>query len=170
MSDEQNGNGRERPEKKQLAFCREYVKDFNGTQAAKRAGYGNNDDSLAVIACRLLRIVKIKDEIAELLRLKCMSTDEALMRLAEQARGAHSRYIKPDGTVDFAKLVQGDCAHLVKKLKYKGGELVDIEFYDSQVALEKILRAGGAYKDKGDTVPVSVTFDVHYVNPPPNEN
>lgn len=148
---------RVRPDRKQLAFCREYVKDFNGTQAAKRAGYGNNNDSLAVIACRLLRIVKIKEEIAELLRLKCMSTNEALMRLAEQARGAHSRYLGPDGKVDFEKLVRNDCAHLVKKLKYKDGQLVDIEFYDAQAALEKILRAGGAYKDKGDATVINLT-------------
>ena len=30
---------------KQRAFCIEYPKDFNGTQAAIRAGYSDNPDS-----------------------------------------------------------------------------------------------------------------------------
>lgn len=158
MNEEQKT--RERPEKKQLAFCREYVKDFNGAQSAKRAGYIGHGDTLAVTASRLLRSDKVKNEIADLLQSKCMQVDEALMRLAEQARGIQSRYIGPDGKLDIAGLVRDDCAHLIKKLKYKDEQLADIEFYDAQVALEKILKAGGAYQGKGEAPLISVAFDL----------
>ena len=160
MSDEQNGNGRIRPEKKQLAFCQEYVKDFNGAAAAKRAGYTGDVYSRSATACRLLKIDKVKGEIAAILESRCMSVEEALARLAEQGRGAHSQYIRKDGTVNFKKLIKDKKSHLVKKLKYKGGALVDIEFYDSQAALNLILRAQGAYQDKIDLTSggESITF------------
>jgi len=160
--DEQNDGNRQRPEKKQLAFCQEYVKDFNGTRAADRAGYTGDDATLAATASRLLKSDKVAAEIAAILQVRCMTVDEALMRLAEQGRGAHSKYIKEDGTIDTENLVKDDNAHLIKKLKYKDGELVDIEFYDSQSALNLILRAQGAYQDNvdvtsgGDTIHVAI--------------
>jgi hypothetical protein len=162
MSEEQNGNGEQRPRRKQLAFCQEYVKDFNGAAAAKRAGYTGDVYSRSATACRLLKIDKVKSEIATILQSRCMSVDEALARLAEQARGAHSKYIRKDGTVNFEKLVKDKKAHLVKKLKYNkiSGTLADIEFYDSQTAINLILRAQGAYQDKMDITSAgeSITF------------
>jgi phage terminase small subunit len=50
---------------KQAAFCREYVKDCNGKQAAIRAGYAaKNADQTA---SKLLRISKVKEEVSRLL-------------------------------------------------------------------------------------------------------
>ena len=49
---------------KQKQFCREYIKDFNGTQAGIRAGYS---EKTAYAQCsRLLRKVKVQEYIAEL--------------------------------------------------------------------------------------------------------
>lgn len=45
-------------------FVEEYVKDRNGTQAAVRAGYTQNQDSARVIACRLLADVNIQALVA----------------------------------------------------------------------------------------------------------
>ncbi|MDR1240018.1 MAG: terminase small subunit [Treponema sp.] len=50
---------------KQAAFCREYVKDCNGAQAAIRAGYAPKNAE--VTAAKLLRLVKVRDEISALL-------------------------------------------------------------------------------------------------------
>jgi phage terminase small subunit len=50
---------------KQAAFCREYVRDCNGKQAAIRAGYAPK--TAEVRAVQLLRILKVKDEISRLL-------------------------------------------------------------------------------------------------------
>lgn len=48
---------------KQIAFCREYVVDYNATKAAIRAGYRAR--SATAMASRLLTLDNIKAEIAE---------------------------------------------------------------------------------------------------------
>lgn len=134
----------------QSAFCLEYVKDFNGTRAAERAGYTGKDNSLAATSSRLLRTDKVKARVEALVKEKCMGVDEALARLAEQARAEQMLYLGGDGAVDLEGLIAGGKAHLVKGTKWdKDGNLI-IEFADTQAALDKILRAGGAYKDNLD--------------------
>ena len=49
---------------KQKAFCREYIKDWNGKEVAIRAGY--NPNSAKVTACRMLTQPNCKAEIARL--------------------------------------------------------------------------------------------------------
>lgn len=49
---------------RQYLFCLEYIKDYNGTQAAIRAGYAKNGAD--VHASRLLDDSRIQHEIAEL--------------------------------------------------------------------------------------------------------
>lgn len=56
---------------KQAAFCLEYMKDFNGAQAAIRAGYSKKTAESQ--ASRLLSKVKVQQKISEL-------TEEALKR------------------------------------------------------------------------------------------
>lgn len=48
----------------QKLFCKEYVKDFNATQAATRAGYSEN--TAHAQGCRLLKHVKAAEYIEEL--------------------------------------------------------------------------------------------------------
>jgi len=50
---------------KRLAFCREYVADSNGTQAAIRAGYSEN--TAQEQASQLLSILMVQQEIARLM-------------------------------------------------------------------------------------------------------
>lgn len=52
---------------KQLAFCREYVIDSNGKQAAIRAGY--KPDNAEVQASQHLTKLKVKEEISRLLAI-----------------------------------------------------------------------------------------------------
>jgi phage terminase small subunit len=49
---------------KQKRFCEEYVKDWNGTRAAKAAGY--SEKTAMEQASRLLSNVKVKDYIEEI--------------------------------------------------------------------------------------------------------
>ncbi|MEF9946825.1 MAG: terminase small subunit [Comamonas sp.] len=63
---------REQPDERWQAFAREYVKDFNGTQAAIRAGYAER--SAAMQASRLLT----KDKVQEFVR-------QANARIVERA-------------------------------------------------------------------------------------
>lgn len=62
VDEEQTAPAREQPlSNKQSAFVREYVKDFNATQAAIRAGY--SEHTADVQGSRLLTNVKIQREI-----------------------------------------------------------------------------------------------------------
>lgn len=74
---------------KQFKFCMEYCKDFNGTQAAIRAGYSK--DSAMEQASRLLRNVKVSAQLDLLLnRVKkntIMDIQEIQERLTAIARG-----------------------------------------------------------------------------------
>ncbi len=51
---------------KQKAFCREYILDFNATQAAIRAGYSKREGSSRRMASKLLTKIDIKAYIDEL--------------------------------------------------------------------------------------------------------
>lgn len=63
---------------KRAAFVREYVKDFNATAAALRAGYSARTAKSQ--GARLLTFVDIQSEIA---RLQHAATTDAVMTLAE---------------------------------------------------------------------------------------
>jgi len=62
----------------QQAFAREYLVDYNGTQAARRAGYGRKGARVA--ASKNLKIPKVR---AELARLAAPITDRTLRQAAD---------------------------------------------------------------------------------------
>jgi hypothetical protein len=78
-----------------------------------------------------------------------MSADEVLLRLAEQARGEHGKYLRPDGAVDFNAVIADGKGHLIKGIKETKYGL-DIEFYDAQTALVHIGKYHGLFTDKLD--------------------
>ena len=77
---------------KQQRFTEEYVVDFNGTQAAIRAGYAEN--SAHVAASRLLSNDKVQQVVRELARETAesvhISAEAVLERLWEEAHHAKS--------------------------------------------------------------------------------
>lgn len=74
---------------KQKAFCREFIKDSNGTQAAIRAGYSAKTAS--VKASTLLSIVKVQAEIKRLLApVEEAAALDATRLCKEISRLAHS--------------------------------------------------------------------------------
>lgn len=141
---------------KQKAFIEEYLKDYNATRAAERAGYGGDDSTLAAIGSENLRKPKIASRIRHRLRESAMTADEVQMRLAEQARGTYASYITPEGGVDVAQMVEDGKVHLIKRMRdTKYG--MDIEFYDSQKALQLIGRAHGMFKDRVNAYDIDVS-------------
>ena len=70
---------------KHQQFISEYLKDFNGTQAAIRCGYKPN--SARVRACIMLAKDNIKAEIQAQIAERTMSAEEVLTRIADIARG-----------------------------------------------------------------------------------
>jgi len=85
----------------QEAFCREYLIDFNGTQAAIRAGY--SEATAAQQASRLLRNVKVAARLVELReaqfkRLEIQS-DDILKALHELATSDIGDLFTPMGSL-----------------------------------------------------------------------
>jgi phage terminase small subunit len=91
---------------KENAFCQEYIIDFNGTQAAIRAGYSEN--SARQIAAQLLSKLNIQSEINELLNKRKERVEVKQDRVIyEQARIAFSDirdYLDDSGTIDLSKI------------------------------------------------------------------
>lgn len=134
---------------KQTVFVEEYLRCWNSSEAARRAGYNGKAN---VIGPRLLADVSIKAQIDERIAELKMSTDEVLIRLAEQARGSLGEFTDVklmDDLKDHPK------AHLIKHLttdvyEDKGGKLhykTRFELYDAQAALVHIGKAHGLFKE-----------------------
>ena len=130
---------------KRRAFIGEYLRTFNATAAAIAAGY--SEKTAYSIGWEILRIPEVVAEIDRRLLERTMSANEALARLTEQGRGAHTEFVGADGRVDIAGLKAAGLGHLIKGTKETQYGLV-IEFYDAQAAIDKILRAHGAYVDR----------------------
>jgi len=129
---------------KQRVFVEEYLRCWNASEAARRAGYKGNVD---VAASRLLVNASIQALIKARLAEKTMSADAALARLTEQARAAYADYLKDNGEVDLQRMLADGKGHLIKGYKWFKGELT-VEFYDAQAALGQIARAHGLFVDK----------------------
>ncbi len=137
--------------KKQRAFVEHYLQCWNASEAARRAGY--SERTAGSIGHENLKKPEIEAAIQARLAELQMSTDEVLLRLAEQARGEIANYIEVrDGRpgVDFEAMQRDHKLHLIKKLKYDKDGNPEIEFYDAQTALVQIGRAHGLFKDQTD--------------------
>lgn len=71
--------------RKELAFCEEYVKDYNGTKAAIRAGY--KESNAASQASRLLKkpeiLEQIKNNQKDLVKKSCLSEEKIIKKLED---------------------------------------------------------------------------------------
>lgn len=143
---------------RQRIFIDEYLKCFNASEAARRAGYQEN--TVRVVGPRLLLNVAIKEQIDQRIRESHMGADEALKLLAAQARGDIGDMIDDNGLVDIRAARAKGLTRLIKKIKQKtithigtGDEgdtethEIEFEMYDAQSAIDKVLRVAGKYKD-----------------------
>jgi phage terminase small subunit len=62
---------------KQELFCREYLKDFNATQAAIRAGY--SEDTASQQGSRLLNNVKVSERLEKLSKALLEQIDDDIL-------------------------------------------------------------------------------------------
>jgi hypothetical protein len=134
---------------KQQAFVNEYLKCWNATEAARRAGYKNPNKRGPE------NVVKsgIAEEIATRKAALIMSADEVLTRLTDMGRGS---------LADFADVKTGadlkahPLAHLVHKLETRGRKTKDgdiftwvkIELHNSQHALVTLAKINGILSDQ----------------------
>lgn len=141
-------NQGQRLSNKQRVFVAEYLKCWNSSEAARRAGYSRKNAN--VNGPRLLANAGIKAAIeAELAEIK-MSAAEVLARLSDQARGSMDDFID-GGMVDLTRARDRGKMHLVKKFSRsitEKGDNVSIELYDAQNALIQLGRTHGLFIDK----------------------
>lgn len=142
---------------KQEAFIEHYLTCFNAAEAARRAGY--KVASARQQGSRLLTNVNIAARVRERIAELKLGADEALVRLAEHARGSMAAFVSVDdggeAVLNLAKAATLNQLHLVKRIKWKKsvsdfGESVEqeIELYDAQAALVHIGKHHGLFPNK----------------------
>jgi phage terminase small subunit len=151
--------------KKQQVFIDEYLKCFNGAEAARRAGY--SESRARITASELLADSNVSEQIKARLAEVHMGADEALKLTADIARGdiAQLMDISSVGfSLDMSKAKEAGLTGLIKKVKQKtvthiaksesdeDREVVEleIELYDKQSALRDILKISGKFIEKVD--------------------
>lgn len=102
---------------KQRAFVTEYVKDFNATQAALRAGY--SDRTARSIGCENLTKPNIVEAIDNYFADKVMSANEVLYHLTEIARGDIGQMITRYGEPDLDSAEELGKTSLIQSIKTK---------------------------------------------------
>ena len=151
---------------KQRVFIEEYLRCWNATEAALRAGY--SERSARQIGQQNLSKHDIAEEIQARLQEIHMTTDEALALLADHARGDIGEFMDING-ISFSLQLLDESGNrkntrVIKKIKQKTTTFIaknesdedrevhetEIELYDAQAAIDKVLRVAGKYKDNID--------------------
>ena len=153
--------------KKHKKFIDEYLKIWNGTRAYMRVYPKSSYESAMVSASELLRNPNIESAISERMNEAHMSANEALALLADQARGDMAQLMDITSmgfNMDMAKAREAGLTKLIKKVKQKTTTFIakkeseedrevtelEVELYDAQAAIDKILRVHGKYNDRVD--------------------
>lgn len=139
---------------KERSFVYEFVKDFNGTQAAQRAGYSpKNPAAAAVAASRMLRKANISRALEEFVAANAMSAEEVLHRLTLIARGNIRPFITRSNTIAMQTPEAIAALGLVKSFQ-EGTDKVGakLELHDSLKALELLGKANGALSNLKDSL------------------
>ena len=116
---------------KQRVFVEEYLRCWNGAEAARRAGYKRPRLS----AHENLSKPYIQELVEERIREKAMSADEVLAHLADVARFDAGLLFGKAGIVDWDKARERGHTKFVKKMKWSPSGL-EVELYDKMDALE----------------------------------
>ena len=134
---------------KRRVFVEEYLKCWNGVEAARRANYAHPNSQ----AGRLLSNVVIREHIQRRLAQKALDADEVLSRLGEQARGEWTDYIVVDGAtreacLDLRRMKEDGRLHLLKSITSGSRSGTKVEGYDAQAALSLIGKNLGLFKQQ----------------------
>lgn len=137
------GSGEEVNREKPLTFrerlfIEEYLNCWNASEAARRAGYSQK--SAHKSGCDNIKKPYISRAIEARIAERAISANEVLARLAEQARFDANEFLSEAGELDMRSAKKKGLGKFVRRLKSQSGEhaSVDIEFIDTQGALEKL--------------------------------
>jgi phage terminase small subunit len=143
----------------QKKFCREYMKDFNGTQAAIRAGYSKktaNEQSSQLLA--KLNIQKFLESLKEKANDKHEGlADEIVAELKKIGFSDIKKYLDSDNTIKDISQLPSELTTVVESIKKTetdfgddktGGTKTSITFklHSKLDALEKLAKYVGLYE------------------------
>jgi phage terminase small subunit len=103
----------------QLGFANHYMQCWNGTEAARLAGYAGGESALAKQAHENLRNPKIVAYIEAQLSTEVMSANEVLARLTNIARATFDDFMDDSGLIDTVKAKRKKKLALVARVKDK---------------------------------------------------
>ena len=160
---------RTRVNDKQREFCRQYLVDFNATQAAIRAGYAM--PSARQQANRLLTNDDIQHEIARLAKASAQRVDVSVERaIQEAARLAFfdiRKLVDADGRVIALKELDADTAAAIQGLDIsslpngEAGEIRKYRIADKNAALDRLFKYLGLFaKDNEQSNPMAAVQDL----------
>lgn len=130
--------------RQQELFVEHYLATWHGVKAARLAGYAMPEKQGSRLMKNPLIVARIQERLAQF----AMPANEALARLAEQARVNIADFIVTNGngfTLNWEELQRR--GHLVKAITMtRSGP--KIELYDAQGALDKIAKILGLFNEK----------------------
>jgi phage terminase small subunit len=143
-------------------FVHEYMRDFNGTRAYRMAYPRASEHTARVNASRLLAIANISAYVKALIDEKLMSVDEAMIGIADIARGDIGDLLDNNGLLDIRAAKEKGLTKLLRKIKQKtimhigksddddDTEITEIEFemYDAHAAKRDILKMHGKFSER----------------------
>jgi len=167
--------------KKHQKFIDEYLKCWNGTRAYMRVYPKASYETAGANASTLLGSTRISAVISERMNEAHMSADEALEILAAQARGDVAQLMDlttMGGNIDLLSAQEKGLTRLIKKFKQKTTTIIgkkesdddkeiheiELELYDAQAAVDKILRVHKKYTDPADDKKIEINVTIKGVD------
>lgn len=125
---------------KQQLFLNEYLRCWNATEAARRAGYST--EAAYQAGYKLRHHPKISQAIEQRLAEHTLSAEEAMARLTMIATTTMQDLVDPlTGDVDLVNATKTGAIHAVQKYEYQDGDKgtkVKVELYSAKDALQTI--------------------------------
>lgn len=147
--------------KKHQRVLDEYLVCFKQWEAYQTVYPNVTYDSARQAAARLFADVNFSAHLQARLNEAHMSANEALKLLAEQARSDVGDFLNDFGGIDVSKARKDGKMKLIKRWKTKTITIngkqedkeiheEDLELYDAQAAIDKILKVHGKYLERVD--------------------
>ena len=129
-----------------IKFAEEYLKYWNPTEAARKAGY--SERSIHNQAYRLMRNDEILCYINQRVEDLTMDANETLFYIARIAKGIQSNCFKESG-ITLEEIIKNNEFDLIKYLRFQDKRIISVEFYSRLDALGLLLGAQMGGKNYG---------------------
>jgi len=157
-------------------FVSNYLRTLDPVQAMKDAGFPKNKQN-GKAASDFLKKPNVKAEIAEQIRIRCLSVDtepaEILRQLSAILKGDITNYASWDEhgfytkTSEEIKEMSPYAGAVIKKINRKRDGEITIELHDKMRAIELLGKYFNMFNENGPTSDVEINVNIEGVNPQP---